>query len=54
MVQIWNEVVEDGIAFPQEMALTEKSGKPFFHSQTYCGVAENDIGEQFVKGSANL
>ena len=26
MVTIWNEVVEDGIAFPQEELLTEKSG----------------------------
>lgn len=45
MVRIWNDVVEDGIAFPQEETLTEKSGKHFFHSQTYCGVAENDIGQ---------
>ena len=41
MVKIWNEVVEDGIAFPQEELLDEKSGKEFFSSQTYCGVAED-------------
>lgn len=40
MIRIWNEVVEDGIAFPQEELLDEKSGKEFFASQTYCGVAE--------------
>ena len=41
MVKIWNEVVEDGIAFPQEELLDEKSGEEFFSAQTYCGVAYN-------------
>ena len=27
--EIWNEVVEDGVAFPQEECLTEKSGLDF-------------------------
>lgn len=40
MCEIWNEVVEEGIAFPQEEALTQKSGSEFFESQTYCAVAE--------------
>lgn len=44
MVRIWNEVVEDGIAFPQEDFLTEETGKAFFASQTYCAVAENEAG----------
>ena len=35
MVKIWNEVVEDGIAFPQEELLDEKSGEEFFSAQTY-------------------
>ena len=39
MIKIWNEVVEDGIAFPQEEVLNDESGKAFFESQTYCGVA---------------
>lgn len=39
MINIWNEVVEEGIAFPQEELLDEKSGTEFFASQTYCGVA---------------
>lgn len=39
MVRIWNEVVEDGIAFPQEELLTVQSGREFFASQTYNGVA---------------
>lgn len=41
MIKIWNEVVEDGIAFPQMECLNIQSGKEFFDSQTYCGVAEN-------------
>lgn len=46
MVEIWNEVVEDGVAFPQEELLTEQSGKKFFAEQTYSAVAENtETGE---------
>lgn len=41
MIKIWNEVVEDGIAFPQTECLDIQSGKDFFDLQTYCGVAEN-------------
>lgn len=40
MIQIWNQVVEDGIAFPQEELLDENTGKDFFASQTYSAVAE--------------
>lgn len=39
MVEIWNEVVEDGEAFPQTELLNSKSGKDFFDSQTTCSVA---------------
>lgn len=42
MTEIWNEVVEDGIAFPQLDKLTCKSGRKFFAEQTFCGVAENE------------
>ena len=41
MIRIWNEVVEDGIAFPQEDLLTEDTGKAFFASQTFSAVAED-------------
>ena len=41
MVAIWNEVVEAGIAFPQEELLNSETGKAFFASQSYCGVAED-------------
>ena len=40
MIRIWNEVVEDGIAFPQEELLNEETGRVFFAEQTYCGVAQ--------------
>ncbi len=42
MVEIWNEVVDDGVAFPQEDFFNDKSGADFFASQTYCGVADDD------------
>lgn len=41
MVEIWNEVVEEGIAFPQMECLDKESGQVFFAEQTYCGVAED-------------
>ncbi len=41
MAAIWNEVVEEGIAFPQEDYLTEADRADFFESQSYCGVAED-------------
>ena len=42
MIGIWNEVVEEGIAFPQEELLDPDTGRAFFASQSYCGVAEED------------
>lgn len=42
LIAIWNEVVEDGIAFPQEETLDEISGSEFFGAQSYVGVAEED------------
>lgn len=42
MIKIWNEVVEEGAAFPQEETLNDVTGKELFSSQSYCGVAEED------------
>ncbi len=42
MIEIWNEIVEEGIAFPQEELLDLETGAAFFASQSYCGVAEAD------------
>lgn len=44
MLTIWNEIVEEGIAFPQEETLDMQSGAAFFASQTHTAVAaENGI-----------
>lgn len=37
--RIWNEVVEDGVAFPQEEFLTGQSVDEFFRAQTRTAVA---------------
>ncbi len=48
MIQIWNEVVEDGTAFPQEDLLTADTGKVFFASQTFSAIAEDvDTGKVY-------
>ena len=48
MIRIWNQVVEEGIAFPQEEFLMPDSGTDFFASQTYCAVAvEEETGEVY-------
>ena len=47
-VKIWNQVVEDGVAFPQEENLTKESGDAFFKEQTYTGVAENEETGEIV------
>ena len=40
MIRIWNEVVEEGVAFPQTEFLDEETGLRFFLEQTYTAVAE--------------
>ena len=35
MIDIWNEVVREGVAFPQEEYLNEETGRNFFAEQTY-------------------
>lgn len=42
MITIWNAVVEDGNAFPQEEFLDEKKGNDFFSSQSYTAVAQEN------------
>lgn len=42
MCAIWNEVVDDGISFPQEEPLALAPAETFFSEQSYCGVAEVD------------
>ena len=44
MNRVWNEVVIEGIAFPQEETLNDTSGAEFYAGQSYCGVAEKEDG----------
>ena len=45
-IEIWNEVVREGIAFPQENELDEVTGDEFFKSQSFTGLAvDTDTGE---------
>ncbi len=44
MIDVWNEIVEAGDAFPQETPLAEDDGAAFFASQTYTGVAVDEKG----------
>ena len=48
MIRIWNEVVEEGIAVPQEELLDFETGKTFFSAQTYNGVAEDKLTGQIL------
>lgn len=48
MIRIWNEVVEEGIAFPQEEPLDKSSGTAFFAGQSCCGVAEREESGEVV------
>ncbi len=43
-VSIWNEIVNEGNAFPQIDLLDEKTGEEFFQSQSYTGVAVDENG----------
>ena len=40
--EIWNEIVRDGVAFPQLEELDTQSGLDFFHSQSFTGVCEEN------------
>ena len=48
MIRIWNQVVEDGVAFPQEEQLDEQTGSLFFSQQTECRVAVQDGTERIL------
>lgn len=42
MIRIWNEVIEEGSAFPWEECLDMESGAKFFADQSHTAVAEID------------
>ena len=47
-IYIWNEVVEDGIAFPQMDFLTESSGDELFSEQSFTGIAYDSDSKEIV------
>lgn len=45
-ILIWNQVVEDGMAFPQSEPLDEEDGLTFFEGQSFTGIARDaETGE---------
>ena len=44
MTAVWNEVVNEGIAFPQEEPLTAAEAQAFFAAQSYTAVADDGCG----------
>lgn len=56
MLEIWNEIVEEGIAFPQEEPLTLKTAVDFFGAQSFTGlaVAENRIHGLYILHPNNV
>ncbi len=46
MIEIWNEIIREGVAFPQLEGLTLEEGRDFFAQQDFTGVAaEEESGE---------
>ena len=46
--EIWNEVVEEGVAFPQTEQLTQESGHAFFERQSYTGIAYDEESAKII------
>lgn len=47
-IAIWNEIVEEGVAFPQKEPLTEENGDSFFSAQSFTGIAYDSESEKIV------
>ncbi|MBQ9601149.1 MAG: GNAT family N-acetyltransferase [Neisseriaceae bacterium] len=45
MISIWNDIVADGTAFPQETPLNPQTAQAFFGEQSLTAVAINDLGK---------
>ena len=45
--EIWNEVVRDGVAFPQENEMSDAGADDFFRSQSYTGIACDENGRVY-------
>lgn len=47
-IEIWNKIVDDGMAFPQTEPLDEINGDKFFSSQSFTGIAYDTESENIV------
>ena len=47
-LEIWNEVVREGVAFPQEEELNETSGDEFFSAQSFTGLAKDSETDEIL------
>ncbi len=47
-LSVWNQVVTEGVAFPQTECLNETTGLAFFESQSYTGVAVHSETNEIV------
>ena len=56
MISIWNEIVDEGIAFPQETLLDSRSGLEFFSSQSYTGICliDNELVGLYILHPNNV
>ena len=50
MIDIWNDIVRDGIAFPQDEELTIEQGNEFFLAQSFTGIAVDTEDGRIVGG----
>lgn len=52
LTELWNEIVEGGVSFPQEEPLTAEEAKDFFASQTHtaCAFETADDGGEIMQG----
>ncbi len=48
MTEIWNEVIRDGVAYPQTDPMTEEEAKRFFARQTHTAVAVDEETEEVL------
>ena len=48
MAGIWNEIVTEGVAFPQEDPLEIPAAAAFFEGQSHCAVAEDPVNRQIM------
>ena len=47
-VEIWNEIVRAGVAFPQEEELDEMKGDEFFKAQSFTGLAVDEASGEIL------